>query len=207
VLTPAQVDAVAAAATNGLVGTTIIVAAYAGLRLGEVRALRWRDVDFAKRSIFVRRNYTGGVDQTPKSGKVRWVPMVDQALVALDRLSRRSHNTSPDSLVFCEEHGFYMQDYTIRNGFYDALKAAGLGALRTGADPIVFHDLRHTCGTLAVQAFPLTDVKAYMGHEDVSTTMIYVHHVPRHDAADKLSALLRRETSPIGSDGAVATGR
>ena len=44
--------------------------------------------------------------------------------------------------------------------------------------------------------FPLTDVKAYMGHVDVQTTMIYVHHVPQHDAADKLSAALRAETTP-----------
>ena len=37
-----------------------------------------------------------------------------------------------------------------------------------------------------MQAFALSDVKAYMGHADISTTMIYVHHVPRHDAADRL---------------------
>ena len=43
------------------------------------------------------------------------------------------------------------------------------------------------CG---VQAFPLSDVKAYMGHADISTTMIYVHHVPQVDAADRLSRLV-----------------
>lgn len=53
-----------------------------GAALGEVRALRWRDVDFARRSIFVRRNDTGGVDQTPKPGKVRSVPMPPAACVA-----------------------------------------------------------------------------------------------------------------------------
>jgi hypothetical protein len=36
----------------------------------------------------------------------------------------------------------------------------------------------------------LTDVKAYMGHADISTTMIYVHHVPRVDAAVRLSRLV-----------------
>jgi integrase len=41
-----------------------------------------------------------------------------------------------------------------------------------------------------VQAFPLSDVKAYMGHANIETTMIYVHHVPQHDAADKLTALV-----------------
>jgi len=37
--------------------------------------------------------------------------------------------------------------------------------------PIRFHDLRHTFGTLAVQVFPLSDVKAYMGHADIATTI------------------------------------
>jgi integrase len=50
---------------------------------------------------------------------------------------------------------------------------------------------------LAVRVFPLTDVKAYMGHADVQTTMIYVHHVPQHDAARKLSVALRAETTAL----------
>jgi hypothetical protein len=41
-----------------------------------------------------------------------------------------------------------------------------------------------------VQAFPLTDVKAYMGHADIQARMIYVHHVPQADAADKLSRVV-----------------
>jgi integrase len=55
--------------------------------------------------------------------------------------------------------------------------------------------MRHTFGTLAVQAFPLSDVKAYTGHADIQTTMIYVHHVPRHDAAAQLSAIVGAETT------------
>jgi integrase len=60
------------------------------------------------------------------------------------------------------------------------LERAGLKRLR-------FHDLRHSFGTLAVQVFPLSDVKAYMGHADIQTTMVYVHHVPADDAAERLS--------------------
>jgi integrase len=44
--------------------------------------------------------------------------------------------------------------------------------------------------------FPLSDVKAMMGHESIDTTMIYVHHVPQHDAAAKLSAALRTDATP-----------
>ena len=67
---------------------------------------------------------------------------------------------------------------------------------RAGLEALRFHDLRHTFGTLAVRVFPLTDVKALMGHADIQTTMLYVHHVPRHDAADKLSAALSAEVGP-----------
>jgi integrase len=35
-----------------------------------------------------------------------------------------------------------------------------------------------------------------MGHADIQTTMLYVHHVPQHDAADKLSAALSAEVGP-----------
>jgi integrase len=42
-----------------------------------------------------------------------------------------------------------------------------------------------------------------MGHADIATTMIYVHHVPQNDAADKLSRLLEAQTgttSPAALD-------
>jgi hypothetical protein len=67
------------------------------------------------------------------------------------------------------------------------LRRPGLGRLREQETPIVFHDLRHTFGTLAVRVFPLSDVKEMMGHADLQTTMRYVHHVPRHDAGRRLS--------------------
>jgi integrase len=77
-----------------------------------------------------------------------------------------------------------------------ALRDAGRGHLRDKQDRFVFHDLRHTFGTLAVRGFPLSDVKAFMGHESIETTMIYVHHIPQTDAAARLNALLGDETAP-----------
>jgi integrase len=64
----------------------------------------------------------------------------------------------------------------IRDGLYAALDAAGIDRDRGTGKLFVFHDLRHTFGTLAVRAWPLSDVQAYMGHADISTTMLYVHH-------------------------------
>jgi hypothetical protein len=39
-----------------------------------------------------------------------------------------------------------------------------------------------------------------MGHADIAATMIYVHHVPRHDAADRLSRALREASTPMSGD-------
>jgi integrase len=190
VLSAEEVEALARAATHTQDGALYLTAAYAGLRLGELRALRWRDVDFAKRLVHVRRSYVERSEGVPKSGRVRSVPMIDQIARALDELSRREHFTGDEDLVFCNQVGGHFEDSALRRRFYAARARAGL-------KPIRFHDLRHTFGTLAVQAFPLSDVKAYMGHADIATTMIYVHHVPQHDAADKLSKALRPSAMPV----------
>ena len=190
VLSPVEVAAVARAAGNVQDAAIITVAAFTGLRLGELRALRWRDVDFAKQTVHVRGSYTEGRQGPPKSGKVRSVPLIDQAARALDGLSRREHFTGLDDLVFCAVTGDHMDDRAVRGAFYTALDAAELGGKRGGDDPIVFHDLRHTFGTLAVQAWPLHDVQAYMGHADIQTTMIYVHHQPKTAAADALTRIV-----------------
>jgi integrase len=158
--------------------------------------LRWDDVDFAGERILVRKGVTRWQEGRPKSGRVRAVPMIEQVARALEGLSRRDWFTGPSDLVFCNEIGGFIDDGRLRTRFYDALRDAGLGHLREKDDPFVFHDLRHTFGTLAVRAFPLSDVKAFMGHESIETTMIYVHHVPQSDAAARLSSLLAADAAP-----------
>jgi integrase len=71
------------------------------------------------------------------------VPLIDQAAKALDGLSRRERFT--DDLVFVDEVGGHLDDGRLRNRFHEALEQAGLPRL-------CLHDLRHTFGTIAVQA-------------------------------------------------------
>ena len=120
---------------------------------------------------------------------MRSVPLIDQAAVALDGLSRRERSVGDHDLVFPNPVGDPFDASGLRRRFAAALTAARLRHLR-------FRDLRHSFGTLAVAVFPLSDVQAYMGHADVATTMIYVHHVSKVDAADRLSALVAAETAP-----------
>ena len=196
VLSPAEVEAVARAARDEQDAGIFLTAAFSGLRMGELRALRWADVDFAGERILVRKGVTRWQEGMPKSGRVRSVPLVEQVSRALDGLRRRAWFTGPSDLVFCNEIGGFFDDGRLRLRFYEALRDAGLSHLRDKQDRIVFHDLRHTFGTLAVRAFPLSDVKAFMGHESIDTTMIYVHHIPQTDAAARLTALLSSEADP-----------
>lgn len=153
-------------------------------------------MDFATANVHVRRNLPAhGEEKVPKSGEVRSVPLIDQAARALDGLSRRDYLTAPDDRVFVSPTGGSLDDGDMHQGFYRALAAAELGHLREQAEPIVFHDLRHTFGTLAVQVWPVTDVQAYMGHADIKTTMRYVHHVPKHDAAERFSRFVAAQTT------------
>jgi integrase len=123
---------------------------------------------------------------------------------ALDGLSRRGHFTAPDDRVFCTPTGGVLDEGQIRDTFYATLKTAGIDRDRGTGKRLVFHDLRHTFGTLAVQAFPLSDVQAYMGHANIATTMIYVHHTPQHAAADGLGELVASDPEssaiPYASD-------
>jgi integrase len=115
-------------------------------------------VDFERRTLHVRRSFTKANEGLPKSGKVRSVPLIEDAARVLDALSRRVEFVGDADHVFCNGVGGVLDDGPLRDRFYDALKGAELGHLRDGSNPFRFHDLRHTFGTLAVQVWPLTDV-------------------------------------------------
>lgn len=114
-----------------------LTAAFTGLRRAELAAQRRRDADFAAQAIRVRSSYSGGAMTTPKSGRVRGVPMAPEVAEALARLGRREHFTGDDDPVFVGLTGPYVDASALRRRYIAALKRAGLRQL-------CFHDLRHT---------------------------------------------------------------
>lgn len=94
------VELEARAEQDALDAARLTTAAFAGLRLGELRGLRWGDVDVAKRLIHVRRSYTMGSEDVPKSGRVRALPMTDPVADALQELGARGRLTGEEDLVF-----------------------------------------------------------------------------------------------------------
>jgi integrase len=167
------------------------LAAYTGLRFGELRDLRWRDIDWEGRIVHVRRNTpssapAGVTSKRPKGKRARSLPLIDQAVEVLRRI-QAIYPSAPNDLVLPNRANGMLGAGHVRNAFYRGLTRAGLGYLRTKNNPMTFHDLRHTFGTLAARKLPLNEVQAYLGHADIATTMRYVHHVPRPDAARRLS--------------------
>ena len=86
------------------------VAAFTGLRLGELRALQWGDLDFGTRLVHVRRSFTRDRKPLPKSRRVRSVPMIDPVIAALDRLSRGALFTDDDDFVFVNDTGGMVEE-------------------------------------------------------------------------------------------------
>lgn len=178
---PEEVYALVRSARDKQDGALFLTAAFTGLRMGELLALRWRDVDFAAQTVRVTASYTAGKLGTPKSGLGRAVPLVEEVAQALARLAQRKRWTGPDDLVFVGTAGEYLDGSALRRRFKRARDAAGLRPLR-------FHDLRHTFGSVAIRTADPRELQEWMGHSDFSTTQIYMHYRPRADAARRLSA-------------------
>jgi integrase len=170
------------------------VAAYAGLRRGELVALHWRDVDFAGHKLVIRRSLSGDIEvKSTKSRRVREVPLPDQAAVALKRLSRRGEFTGPDDYVFCSRLGRRLDPSALRRRYERARTAAGL-------EPLRFHDLRHTYGSLLVAGgIDLVSVKAAMGHSRITTTERYLHARPAGELAVRFTRALGATVIPAAA--------
>lgn len=167
-----------------------VVAAFTGLRLGELLALRWRNVDFVDAKLLVEASWSGGRLSTPKSRKWRAVPLADQPAASLARLSERDNFVARDELVFCSPVGDYLDPSAIRRRYRRAQAAAGLRPLR-------FHDLRHSFGSLVIREFDPVAVKDFMGHSKITTTERYLHARSRRtDAARMTKAFAGVEAIP-----------
>ena len=177
---PEEVHALVRAAADEQDAALFLTAALTGLRMGELLALRWRDVDFPAQSLRVTASYTAGKLGTPKSGLGRAVPLIDEVATTLARLSQREHWTGPDDLVFVGQVGQHLDGSALRRRFKKGRDVAGLRPLR-------FHDLRHTFGSVAIRTADPRELQEWLGHSDFSTTQIYMHYKPRADAARRLS--------------------
>jgi integrase len=181
VLCPEEVLALVRAAESEQDAAIFHTAAFAGLRMGELLALRWRDVDFTRRTIHVRENWTQGETTTPKGGTERAVPMAEEVAERLARLGQREYFTTDENLVFCTAHGRHLGYKSLKERYRAALRSADL------REDFRFHNLRHTFGSTVIRHADSREVMEWMGHADLTTTRRYLAFVDREDAAKRVS--------------------
>ncbi len=143
-----------------------ILALRTGMRIGELLALEWNDVDFERHQVTVRRSIVRGILGTPKNGKTRHIPLTAPTEQTLQRL-KRLHN-----IVFCRPDGT-PQTYN------DALHALHKVCDRAGIRRVSWHILRHTFASqLATKNVPLTAIRDLLGHSSILMTSRYAHLAP-----------------------------
>ena len=164
----------------------IHIALYGGLRISEIVALKWKDIDLDNGFIYVRhsfqrisQNTREGSKKTslflgkPKSEKsVRSVPMNDRLAEAMKVYYKELEQwqQKEELFVISKETGGFYDVRTIQRFFKDVCIKAGIGHHH-------FHDLRHTFATNAKACgVDIQLISEILGHAQTKTTMdIYIH--------------------------------
>lgn len=164
-LTHDQVHALAAEA--GRYRVAVLVLAYAGLRFGELVALRVGDLDLLRRRAVVRESVTAVgsklVVGTPKTHQQREVPL--PGFVA-EALAVEVAGRAADALVFPAPRGGYLRNGVFRRHWFDGAACA------VGLDGLTPHELRHTAASLAIASgASVKVVQRMMGHASAAMTL------------------------------------
>lgn len=167
------------------------MALFAGLRRGEIRGLRWQDVDFDHGLVRVERGWddrAGPIEPKSRAGRRR-VPLAKPLRSHLlgHRLRGRG---AGDQLVFAGEKSMAIDTNAL-------VRRARAAWRRAGLEPIGLHECRHTYAAFMIAAgVNAKALSAYMGNSSITVTLDrYGHLMPGHEdeAAAMLGAYLDRK--------------
>lgn len=168
----------------------VLVAAFYGLRRGEVLGLKWDAIDFQRGTLTIKRTVTEVrldgkteiIEQESAKTKssLRTLPLVGsfkeyfmevkQAQEVNKKVCGNCYNYDYDGYVFVDELGERMKPDYLTNYFPAYVQRHGIRKMR-------FHDLRHSCASLLLaNGVSLKQIQEWLGHSDFSTTAnIYAH--------------------------------
>ncbi len=158
----------------------ILLCLYTGLRLGELLALEWTDVDLVKAELNVNKTCHDGKDEdgvfgritdTPKtSSSIRAIPIPKQLLPMLKHAKRKSHSRY---VVSNGDKGIAFRSY--QRTFESILRK--LNIPHRG-----FHSLRHTFATRALECgMDVKTLSEILGHKNPTVTLSrYTHSLMKH---------------------------
>jgi integrase len=195
-----RLDAVVAAGKSERWRVALALASYGTLRMGEIRGLRWDDLDLDANVLAVQRSLLP--DGTPKCTKteagVRVVPILPALRRCLIEWKLRSPRTKPTDLVICTADGGPVQERNLRRALDDAKKTAGFDG---GKERLSMHSLRHSCASLLATdlELPATTLARITGHADPGYTFRIYARDGRDDSAVVEDVLTRAANAGIGS--------
>lgn len=188
----------------------VVTTVYTGMRKGEVMALKWENVDFQKRRIYIKNSLCRiEGDQPDENGcrharyeilepktkeSVRMVPMLDEVYDALMLQKDRQESDKQryrdiyldHGLVFADLCGDYLPQRQFMDKYHAFLKKYGITDIR-------FHDLRHTFATLLIESdVSMKVVQELLGHSTITTSMDIYTHVSDEKKEQALDRLRQR---------------
>lgn len=178
----------------------ILLCLYTGIRIGEVCALQWKDINISEKSLYVhqamqriqvddsnnQKKKTKIVILPPKSTcSIRKIPIPDEMIAVLV-----PNICEDDAFVLSGQCDKYMEPRTLENHFRSIKKACGISDIK-------FHALRHTFATRCIElGFDIKCLSEILGHASVNITLNrYVHPSMqlKQENMNKLSVLLKSD--------------
>lgn len=169
----------------------IATAIYTGARRGEIAGLKWEDVDFEKRTMYIRRSVVKLAQQEPEIKLPKTISSIrqmaiPQALCDILRELKKEQDRKKvllgekwheEGFLFTDWCGHVMHPHTPTKQFDKFLKKYGFRHLK-------FHGLRHSSATyLLSNGCDIKTVSKRLGHTSIDTTNIYVHALAKTDKA------------------------
>ncbi len=198
-LTPEQARKLLAAAKGHRLEAILTLALATGMRRGELLALRWKEIDFERKSLYVRRSVNrlpgGHCETEPKTASSkRHITLPQFVIEALQQHRIRQKEArlkagptwEENDLVFCNIYGRFLNSQSLFVLFSSLLEKAELPHMR-------FHDLRHSAATiLLAMGVSAKVVQELLGHSNITMTLnVYGHVLPsmQQEAMNRLDHL------------------
>ena len=172
----------------------VLLSELAAMRRGEIRALRWRNVDLSNKYISVVENYVE-LDgfKNPKQDSTGVIPMADDLVTVLQELKRAASvlnvDNDDDFIIFNTKRGVPVAESTIKRGYHRALALIGIEddpkANKEGRPPhpgsqqarhLVLHSGRHGAATRLAEAIGPRNAAKITRHKSPQAFMGYADH-------------------------------
>lgn len=135
-----------------------------GIRVGELKALMWEDIDFKNKKVTIKRSIVNGIIGSPKSNKIRTIPLAQDILEIL----KTKKQTLKDPCLFNSRKSRFSLNRSLKRICRNLNLMAGS-----------WHDLRHTFASkLANNGVSLQVIQTLLGHSDLKMTQRYAHLEP-----------------------------